>query len=120
MVLEHPWAIAALAFSLDGRRLFASNAKGPKECKVWDLAAPPATFVLEANAQQGWTLAFSSDGKHLATSFGQRLLRNTTTASVAAKESQALANSRNKRGRRLLERNPVLWLSRTKLGMEPA
>jgi WD40 repeat protein len=66
--------IGALAFSPDGGRLFAVNAKGhrnggtPSECRVWEIAAGQEVHTLEGHMGTAWSVAFSPDSKLLASS----------------------------------------------------
>ena len=66
-VLRHSGAVAALAFSPDGR--FLATASADRTARVWNLGQPgrPPQHTLTGHTEALTTVTFSSDGKALAT-----------------------------------------------------
>ncbi len=75
--IEARWTILAVALSADGKRLAASSAEDPT-VQLWDVASGKVLRTFEGHAKAPHFLAFSPDGKLLATGSGDPFLRGSS------------------------------------------
>ncbi len=98
--IEHTGAIAALAFSADGRQL--ATASADYSIRVWDFAARQRTTILQGHGDEVRAVTFSPDGTMLASGARDgsvRLwpIRPAANDDVIAGSWQPLAFSRDSR-----------------------